>query len=102
MAKQKKLPPIHPGEILLEEFLRPLGMSMNRLADELHVPGNRITQIVEGRRSLTGETALRLARYFGSSPEFGLGMQKDYDLQVARDEFEAEVEREVHLRGKAA
>lgn len=102
MAKQKKLPPIHPGEILLKEFLRPLGMSMNRLADELHVPANRITQIVEGRRSVTGETALRLARYFGTSPEFWLGMQKDYDLQVARDEFEAEVEREVHPRGKAA
>jgi len=102
MAKQKRLPPIHPGEILLEEFLRPLGMSMNRLADELHVPANRITQIVEGRRSVAGETALRLARYFGTSPEFWLGMQKDYDLQVARDEFEAEVEREVHPRGKAA
>ena len=102
MAKQKKLPPIHPGEILLEEFLRPLGMSMNRLADELHVPANRITQIVEGRRSVTGETSLRLARYFGTSPEFWLGMQKDYDLQVARDEFEAEVEREVRPRGKAA
>ena len=102
MAKQKKLPPIHPGEILREEFLRPLGMSMNRLADELHVPANRITQIVDGRRSVTGETALRLARYFGTSPEFWLGMQKDYDLQVARDEFEAEVEREVHPRGKAA
>jgi addiction module HigA family antidote len=102
MAKQKKLPPIHPGEILLEEFLRPLGMSMNKLAVELHVPANRITQIVEGRRSVTGETALRLARYFGTSPEFWLGMQKDYDLQVARDEFEAEVEREVHPGGKAA
>jgi len=102
MAKQKKLPPIHPGEILREEFLRPLGMSMNRLADELHVPANRITQIVDGRRSVTGETALRLARYFGTSPEFWLGMQKDYDLQVARDEFEAEVEREVRPRGKAA
>jgi len=102
MAKQKKLPPIHPGEILREEFLRPLGMSMNRLADELHVPANRITQIVDGRRSVTGETALRLARYFGTSPEFWLGIQKDYDLQVARDEFEAEVEREVRPRGKAA
>ena len=102
MAKQKKLPPIHPGEILLKEFLRPLGMSMNRLADELHVPANRITQIVEGRRSVTGETSLRLARYFGTSPEFWLGMQKDYDLQVARDEFEAEVERQVRPRGKAA
>jgi addiction module HigA family antidote len=102
MSRLKKLPPIHPGEILVEEFLKPLGMSMNELADELHVPANRITQIVEGRRSITGETALRLARYFGSSPEFWLGLQKDYDLQLARDEFEAEVERQIHPRGKAA
>ena len=102
MGRPKKLPPIHPGEILLEEFLKPLGMSMNKLADELHVPANRITQIVEGRRSITGETALRLARYFGISPEFWLGIQKDYDLEVARDEFEAQVERQVHPRGKAA
>ena len=102
MNRLKKLPPIHPGEILSEEFLKPIGMSMNKLADELHVPANRITQIVEGRRSITGETALRLARYFGTSAEFWLGMQKDYDLQVARDEFEAEVERQVQPRGKAA
>ena len=93
MNRPKELPPIHPGEILLEEFLKPPGMSMNRLADELHVPVNRITQIVEARRSITGETALRLARYFGTSPELWLGLQKDYDLQVARDEFAAEVER---------
>ncbi len=102
MNRTKKLPPIHPGEILREEFLKPLGMSMNKLADELHVPANRITQIVEGRRSITGETALRLARYFGTSAEFWLGIQKDYDLEVARDEFEAQVERQVHPRGKAA
>jgi antitoxin HigA-1 len=102
MRRSKKLPPIHPGEILLEEFLKPLGMSMNKLAEELHVPANRITQVVEGDRSITGETALRLARYFGTSAELWLGMQKDYDLQVARDEFEAQVERQVHPRGKAA
>jgi len=102
MSRLKRLPPIHPGEILSEEFLKPIGMSMNKLADELHVPANRITQIVEGRRSITGETALRLARYFGTSAEFWLGMQKDYDLQVARDEFEAEVKRQVQPRGKAA
>jgi addiction module HigA family antidote len=77
MSPTKKLPPIHPGEILLEEFLKPLGMSMNKLAEQLHVPANRITQIVEGRRSVTGETALRLARYFGTSAEFWRGMQKD-------------------------
>jgi antitoxin HigA-1 len=102
MSRAKKLPPIHPGEILLEEFLKPLGMSMNKLAEKLRVPANRITQIVEGRRGITGETALRLARYFATSPEFWLGMQKDYDLQVARDEFEAEVERQVRPRNKAA
>jgi len=102
MSRPKTLPPIHPGEILLEEFLKPLGMSMNRLAKALRVPSNRITQIVEGRRSVTGETALRLARYFGTSAEFWLGMQKDYDLQVARDQFEAEVERQVQPRDKAA
>jgi antitoxin HigA-1 len=102
MARAKKLPPIHPGEILLEEFLKPLGMTMNKLAVALHVPANRITQIVEGRRGVTGETALRLARYFGTSPEFWLGMQKDYDLHVAQDRFEAEVEREVRPRHKAA
>jgi len=102
MGRSKKLPPIHPGEILLEEFLKPLGMSMNKLAEKLHLPANRITQIVEGRRGVTGETALRLARSFGTSAEFWLGMQKDYDLQVARDEFEAEVEREVRPRDRAA
>lgn len=102
MSRPQKLPPIHPGEILLAEFLKPLGMSMNKLAGELHVPANRITQIVEGRRGITGETALRLARYFGTSAEFWLGMQKDYDLQIARDEFEAQVKRQVQPRGKAA
>jgi addiction module HigA family antidote len=98
----KRLPPIHPGEILREEFLKPLGMSMNKLAAELHVPANRITQIVEGRRSVTGETALRLARYFGTSAEFWIGIQKDYDLQIARDEFEAAVERQIQPRERAA
>jgi addiction module HigA family antidote len=102
MSRPKKLQPIHPGEILLEEFLKPLDMSMNKLAVALRVPANRITQIVEGRRGITGETALRLARYFGTSAEFWLGMQKDYDLQVARDEFEAEVKRQVQPRNKAA
>ncbi len=86
MSRAKKLSPIHPAEILLEEFLKPLGMSINRLAEDLHVPSNRITQIIGGGRAITGETALRLARYFGTSAEFWLGMQKDYDLQVARDD----------------
>ena len=102
MTRAKKLPPIHPGEILLEEFLKPLGMNMNKLAEALHVPANRITQIVEGDRGVTGETALRLARYFGTSAEFWLGVQRDYDLAVARDEFEAEIDREVRPREQAA
>jgi addiction module HigA family antidote len=76
--------------------------SAERAAEELHVPANRIRQIVDGQRSITGETALRLARYYGTSAEFWLGMQKDYDLQVARDEFEAEVTRQVRPRNKAA
>jgi antitoxin HigA-1 len=75
---------------------------MNKLATELHVAANRITEIVEGNRTITGEMALRLARYFSASPEFWLGMQKDYDFQVARDEFEAQVERQVRPRDKAA
>jgi addiction module HigA family antidote len=102
MRSAKRLPPIHPGEILLEEFLKPLAMSMNKLAGLLHVPANRITQIVDGRRAITGETALRLARYFGTSPEFWLGMQKDYDLHVARDEYEAAIEQQVRPREHAA
>jgi antitoxin HigA-1 len=102
MSRPKKLPPIHPGEILLEEILKPLRMSMSKLAEELHVPANRITQVVEGNPRITGETALRLARYFSTSAEFWLGMQKHYDLQVARDEFEAQVERQVRPRDRAA
>jgi addiction module HigA family antidote len=101
MSRAKKLPPIHPGEILLEEFLKPMGITMNRLAKDLHVPANRITQIVDGRRGISGESALRLARYFGTSAEFWLGLQKDYDLQLASDQFEAEIEK-VQPRSHAA
>jgi addiction module HigA family antidote len=81
----EKLPPIHPGEILLEEFLRPLNISMDKLAEATHVPANRITQICAGDQTVSGEMALRLARYFGTSAAFWLGMQMDYDLEVARD-----------------
>jgi antitoxin HigA-1 len=88
-----KLAPIHPGEILNEEFLKPLDMSMNKLATELRVPANRITHIVNGDRGISGDTALRLARYFGTSPEFWLNLQAHYDLEVARDQFEREVEK---------
>ena len=91
----EKLPPIHPGEILLEEFLKPMGLSQNRLALAIRVPARRINEIVHGKRRVTADTALRLARYFDMSPQFWLGLQMDYDLDVAEDELAARIEREV-------
>ncbi len=91
----KKLPPVHPGEILLEEFMKPLRLSQNRLGRDLGVSPRRINEIVNGKRSLTADTALRLSRYFGTSAEFWLGLQTDYDLDVARDELEEKIAREV-------
>ena len=79
------LPPIHPGEHLLEDFMKPLTLSRNSLAREIRVPPQRISEIVQGRRSITADTALRLARYFAVSPEFWLHLQNRYDLQVALD-----------------
>jgi addiction module HigA family antidote len=79
-----RLPNVHPGEVLLEEFLRPLEISQNRLARELSVPPRRINEIVLGKRSITADTALRLGRYFGTSERFWLGLQLDYDLEEAR------------------
>ncbi|HRJ41280.1 MAG: HigA family addiction module antidote protein [Caldilineaceae bacterium] len=90
-----KLSPIHPGEVLLEEFLRPMDMSQNQLALAIRVPARRINEIVHGRRRITTDTALRLARYFTVSPQFWLGLQMDYDLDVAEDETGARIEREV-------
>ena len=92
----KKLPPIHPGEILLEEFMRPLGLSQNQLGKELNVSPRRINEIVHGRRSVTADTALRLARFFGNSASFWLGLQMDYDLDVAADESASDIRHEVH------
>jgi addiction module HigA family antidote len=104
MAKHKKdLPPVHPGEILREEFLKPLNLTMNRLALDLHVPANRISQIVEGERAVSADTALRLARYFGTTPDLWLGMQMQYDLETATDQLAGQIEREVRPReAKAA
>jgi antitoxin HigA-1 len=102
MTREKRLPPIHPGEILAEEFLRPLGMSMNQLAIALRVPATRINAIIDGERSISADTALRLGRYFGISPEYWLNLQATYDLRVARRELEAQIERDVRPRGKAA
>ncbi len=84
-GKGKKIPPVHPGEILMEEFLKPMGLSQNRLANDLGVPPRRINEIVLGKRRVTADTALRLARYFGMSPQFWLGLQMDYDLDVETD-----------------
>ena len=90
-----KLKAVHPGEILLEEFLKPMGLSQNRLALDMGVPPRRINEIVLGKRSITADTALRLGRYFGMSPQFWLGLQMDYDLDVTADALEARLEREV-------
>ncbi len=96
----RKLPPIHPGEIL-KETLDDLGISMNRLAKALHVPANRISCIVAGQRAITGETALRLARYFNTTPDYWINMQTQYDLETARDEWEAKVHAQVQPRHAA-
>lgn len=94
MTKQK-LHPVHPGEVLLEEFLKPMSLSQNRLALDIGVHPRRINEIVLGKRSITANTALRLARYFGTSPQFWLGLQGDYDLDMAMDELGGRLEREV-------
>ncbi len=94
-AKKKHLPLIHPGEILLEDFMKPLDLSINRLARELIVPPGRVSAIVNGKRSITADTALRLGRYFGVSPELWMGLQADYDLRVAQRTIGAEVERRI-------
>jgi antitoxin HigA-1 len=97
----KKLTPMHPGEILRADFLQPLHLSANRLALDVHVPVTRITDILRGRRAITTDTALRLARYFGITPEFWLNLQRDYELEVAQDTTLAIVEREVRPLRKA-
>jgi addiction module HigA family antidote len=85
------LDPIHPGEILLEDFLKPMEISINRLAREIDVPPGRISTIVNGKRSITADTALRLAAYFGTSPELWLNLQADYDLRIARRNTELHI-----------
>jgi addiction module HigA family antidote len=97
----KRLDPVHPGEILLKEFLEPLGLSQNRLALALGVPARRINEIVLGKRGITADTALRLARYFKMSPQFWLGLQMDYELDVAEDMLEGRLEKEVTPRSAA-
>ena len=89
------LDPVHPGEILLEEFMVPLELSRNALGRALHVPPNHVSDVVNGKRGISAVMALRLARYFGTSPELWLGLQLDYELDVAREKASALVEREV-------
>ena len=91
MAK-KLITPISPGEVLLEDFLEPLGISQNRLGRDLNVPITRINEIVNGKRSITVDTAIRLSRYFGTSPEVWLNLQQQYDLEIARREILPEIE----------
>lgn len=92
---KKKIPPLHPGEVLFEEFLKPMNISQNRLGQGLGVSARRINEIVHGKRSITADTALRLARYFGNSPQFWLGLQMDYDLDVETDRLSSRIEKEV-------
>jgi antitoxin HigA-1 len=95
-----RLPPVHPGAIL-KETLEDLGLSMNRLSQAVHVPANRISAIVAGQRSITGETALRLGRYFGTTPAYWMNMQARYDLETARDEWETRIQSDVRPRNAA-
>ena len=92
----KKFKPIHPGEILREEFMQPMGISINHLAREIYVPPGRISEIVNGKRGITADTALRLARYFSVSPETWMGLQAEYDLRVAAQTVGKQIEKRVH------
>jgi addiction module HigA family antidote len=94
----KKLPPVHPGEVLREDFMVPTGTSINKLALDLHVAPSRILEIVKGKRAITADTALRLAQYLGTTPDFWLGLQMQYDLERAQDELSEKIQGEVRRR----
>lgn len=102
MARPDKLPPVHPGEILREDFMQPLGLSANKLSLDLRVPVTRIADIIHERRGITPDTALRLGRYFNTSARFWLNAQSAYDLEAAEDEFQEAIERDVHPLATAA
>jgi len=95
--KNKKLPPIHPGEILIEEFLKPMGLSQYRLAKDISVPPRRINEIVHGKRSISADTALRLGRFFGISPQFWLNLQTRFDLEVTEDLLAERLDKEIQV-----
>ena len=98
---RKVLPPIHPGEILMEEFLLPLGVSQYRLAKDICVPPRRINEIVHGKRAISADTALRLSRYFGMSDRFWINLQSRYDIEKEKDLLADRLDREVHPRAAA-
>jgi antitoxin HigA-1 len=99
---RKKLAPVHPGEVLLEEFLKPLGLSQYRLANDVSVPPRRINEIVHGKRAITADTALRLARYFGTSERFWLNLQARHDLEVEKDRLGSRLQKEVAVLARAS
>jgi len=94
---EERLPPVHPGEVLLEDFMKPLGLSQYRVAQDVGVPALRISQIVRGRRAITADTAMRLGRYFGTSPDVWLRLQARYDLEVAERQYGDRIAREVKI-----
>ncbi len=96
--KTKTMPPVHPGETLREDFLTPLGMTLHRLAMELNVPATRVNDIVRGKRAITADTALRLARYFGTTPQFWMNLQTNYDLELAQDARGSEIAGRIRPR----
>ena len=93
--KMKKMTPVHPGEVLMEEFLKPMSITQYRLAKDIHVSARRINEIVRGLRAVSADTALRLARYFGSSPQFWLNLQAGYDLEIEIDRIGDQINKEV-------
>ncbi len=93
--KKRKIPPVHPGEILFEEFLKPMNLSQYRLANDINVPPRRINEIVHGKRRITADTALRLAHYFNMTPRFWINLQSHYDLEVESDKILDSIEKEV-------
>ncbi|MEK6776688.1 MAG: HigA family addiction module antitoxin [bacterium] len=99
---KKKLDPIHPGEILIEEFLKPMGISQYRLAKDISVPARRINEIVHGKRSISADTALRLSRYFSISERFWLNLQTQYDIEVQKDKIDKQFEEKVKVLKRSA
>ena len=99
--RTKKIPSVHPGEILMEEFLKPMNISQYRLSKDINVPPRRINEIVQCKRGITANTALRLGRYFGMSPQFWVNLQSHYDLEVEKDKLADQLEREVRVYAEA-